>query len=324
VPPPSDDAATKGDNKTAGAATAATAAAEGDAESCSVLAEKICTETGDGSPTCNSAKTITGVLAPAACAANLANMDFTMSKLAEVGNACKELTDKLCAEIGTETQTCKQITGQIGKMPPAKCESMSEGAEYAKVLSQVKSMEARNKPLSAEAAAKIAAAGEGIPTFGSADSKVQLVEFSDFQCPYCSKAADAVNEVKKSYGDKVHFVFRQFPLGMHKDAHLAAQASLAAHAQGKFWEYHDKLFANQRALGREQLESYAEELGLDMAAFKKALDEGTYKDAVDGELALGQEVHVSGTPTMFLNGKRVGNATDAKAISAEIDKVLGG
>ena len=121
----------------------------------------------------------------------------------------------------------------------------------------------------------------------------------------------------------MRFVFRQFPLSFHQQAHLAAQASLAAHAQGKFWEYHDLVFKNQNALGRDALEGYAKELGLDMVAFAKALDEETYKAAVDAELELGQEVFVSGTPTMFVNGKRVANATDATAISSEIDKALG-
>ncbi|HLT35695.1 MAG TPA: thioredoxin domain-containing protein, partial [Enhygromyxa sp.] len=183
-------------------------------------------------------------------------------------------------------------------------------------------MEAKNKPLEADKIAKIAAGN--VPAYGPADAKVTVVEFSDFQCPYCSLAATAVDEVKQKYGDRVRFVFRQFPLSFHKEAHLAAQASLAANAQGKFWEYHDKLFANQKALGREDLEKYAQEVGLDMGEFRKALDEGTYKATVDAELTLGGEVFVEGTPTMFINGERVANATDAAAISTALDKALAG
>ena len=111
-------------------------------------------------------------------------------------------------------------------------------------------------------------------------------------------------------------------LSFHPDAHLASQASLAAAEQGKFWEYHDKLFENQQQLKREHLEKYAKELDLDMSKFKKALDSGEFKDEVDADVKLGEEVAVSGTPTMFLNGKRVSNPTSADVISKEIDEAL--
>jgi len=212
------------------------------------------------------------------------------------------------------------VEGAVKKMPTEQCEAMV--AQYDQVLAELTRMEAKNKPLEADKIAKIAAGN--VPAYGPADAKVTVVEFSDFQCPYCSLAATAVDEVKQKYGDRVRFVFRQFPLSFHKEAHLAAQASLAANAQGKFWEYHDKLFANQKALGREDLEKYAQEVGLDMGEFRKALDEGTYKATVDAELTLGGEVFVEGTPTMFINGERVANATDAAAISTALDKALAG
>src|SRR4029078_9380855 len=119
------------------------------------------------------------------------------------------------------------------------------------------------------------------PAFGPDASPVTIVEFSDFQCPFCSRAASVVTQLKGKYGDKVHFVFRQFPLSFHKQAHLAAEASLAAHAQGKFWEYHDKLFADQTKLDRPALEATAKSVGLDVNAFKKALDANTFAPAVD-------------------------------------------
>jgi protein-disulfide isomerase len=131
-----------------------------------------------------------------------------------------------------------------------------------------------------------------------------------------------VHDLKEKYGDKVHFVFRQFPLSFHQNANLSAQAALAAHAQGKFWEFHDKAFANQQKLERPALEQYAKEIGLDMSAFKKALDDKTYEPAVAAEQKLGEEVAVDGTPTMFLNGARVGNPTDLAEISKEIDAAL--
>lgn len=319
VPPPNNDG--KAAPNVAAGSTDATAAttATGDAAACTTLAEKICEQAGKDNPNCGAAQKTTALLSPKACEAAVAEFDFTVAKLVDAGKVCAELADRLCKDIGPDTQTCKMIKDQTPRMPQEQCQSMND--EYEKVLGELERMEAKNKPLPADKVAKMAA-GDA-PSFGPADATVTVVEFSDFQCPYCSLAATALTELKPKYGDRVRFVFRQFPLSFHQQAHLAGQASLAANAQGKFWEYHDKLFANQKALDRESLEKYAEEIGLDMAAFRKALDEGTYKDDVDAEMSLGSEVFVDGTPTMFVNGVRVGNATDVAAISAEIDKALG-
>jgi protein-disulfide isomerase len=304
---------------TAEVATDGAPGAEGATDSCVMLSKQICDEVGEQSPTCTSMQKTTALLSPKACAAGLADFGYTKEKLAAAGKVCAALSERLCNDIGPDTQTCQMVKDQTPKMPAEQCEQMT--GEYDKVLADLQRMEAKNKPLPTEAIAKMS---EGdVPSFGPQDAAVTVVEFSDFECPYCSAGAAAVTELKKTHGDRVRFVFRQFPLSFHQKAHLAAQASLAAHAQGKFWEFHDKLFANQKALDRENLEKYAKEVGLDMAKFTKALDDGTYKAAVDAELALGQEVFVEGTPTMFVNGVRVGNATDAAAIRAEIEKALG-
>jgi protein-disulfide isomerase len=120
----------------------------------------------------------------------------------------------------------------------------------------------------------------------------------------------------------VRFVFRQFPLPMHENADLAAQASLAAHAQGKFWAFHDLMFENQRDLGRPSLEKMAQKAGLDLARFKKALDDRTHAEAVKADMKLGSEAHVSGTPSMFLGTERIENPTDFEALAREIDRRL--
>jgi protein-disulfide isomerase len=317
-PPPS-NAGKAGDTKAADTAEVATATPEGDAESCPALSKRICDQAGEQSPTCTNATKILGLLSPKACAAGLADIDYTLQKLVAAGKVCNDLLNRLCNDIGTETQTCKMLLGQASTMAPEQCEQMT--AQYDQVLAEVQRMEAQNKPLPPDKATKIAASDA--PGYGPADSKVTVVEFSDFECPYCSMAATSVNELKTKYGDRVRFVFRQFPLDFHKKAHLTAQASLAANAQGKFWEFHDKVFANQKAIDRADLEKYAEEIGLDMDRFKKDLDNGTYKAAVDADLALGKEVFVGGTPTMFVNGERVANATDVASVSAMIDKGLG-
>ena len=126
---------------------------------------------------------------------------------------------------------------------------------YPKVLAQLERMEAMNKPLSKELQDKLAASDA--PSFGPKDAKVTIVEFSDFQCPYCTRAANAVKQIKEKYGDKVRFVFRQFPLNFHKKAFKASEAALAANEQGKFWAYHDTLFENQSKLDPADLEAHA-------------------------------------------------------------------
>ncbi len=189
------------------------------------------------------------------------------------------------------------------------------------IVVDLKKQELANQPLTAELTAKVAA-GDA-PSFGPADAKVTVVEFSDFQCPYCSRAASVTTQVKEKYGTKVRFVFRQYPLSFHDNAQVAAEASLEAHKQGKFWEFHDKMFANQGALDRSSLEGYAKELKLDVTKFKGALDGKAHGAQVKSDLDLGNEVAVQGTPTMFINGKRVENPTDFGAVSEAIDAALG-
>jgi len=287
-------------------------------KACEDYAKRLCTETGEASPECASLKSTLEIMPPEACAAGLANVAFTTKKLGEKRKVCDELVTKLCAELGAETATCKMVTEKTKEFPPDRCNMMME--HYAEVIADLKRQEEKNKPLDA---AKLASLSAGATTvFGPEGAKVTIVEFSDFQCPFCSRAATATHELKQKYGDRIRFVFRQFPLSFHDKAHVAAEASMAANAEGKFWEFHDKLFENQQSLDRESLEKFAQELGLNMTNFKKALDEKTYAAAVDAELALGGTVGVDGTPTMFLNGKRVGNPTDVAAISAEIDAAL--
>lgn len=283
---------------------------------CADYATKLCEKADPAS--CAAIKSATSLMPPAACEAGMKDLEYSFTRLTEMKKQCTELGDKLCKDLGEDTQTCKMVKTKVPELAPEQCKQMLD--QYAAVLADLQRQEQANKPLSAEDQ-KMAATGTDA-AFGPANAKVTVVEFSDFQCPYCTRAAAVTKEVKEKYGDKVRFVFRQFPLSFHKEAHLAAQASLAAGAQGKFWEYHDILFENQKALERASLEKYAEQLGLDMAAFKKALDEGTYKDEVDADIELGNKIAVSGTPTMFINGARAQNATDFASVSAQIEAAM--
>jgi len=160
------------------------------------------------------------------------------------------------------------------------------------------------------------------PVKGPASAPVTLVAFSDFQCPFCSRAVPTLKEIEGQYQGKLRIAFKQLPLPFHDHAHLAAEAALAANEQGKFWQYHDKLFANQQALDRASLERYAQELGLDMAKFKSALDSGRFKDRVDADAREGAAVGATGTPTFFINGTKLVGAQPVDAFKAAIDKEL--
>jgi protein-disulfide isomerase len=160
------------------------------------------------------------------------------------------------------------------------------------------------------------------PVKGPAGAKVTVVAFSDFQCPFCSRAVPVMKQIEDEYKGKVKIAFKQLPLPFHDKAHLAAEAALAANEQGKFWQMHDKLFANQQALDRPNLEKYAEELGLNMTKFKAALDSGKFKDKVDSDAKEGAAVGATGTPTFFINGTKVVGAQPFDAFKTVIDTEL--
>ena len=160
------------------------------------------------------------------------------------------------------------------------------------------------------------------PVLGAKTAKVTIVEWSDFQCPFCGRAVPTLKKIEETYGKDVRVVFRHLPLPMHSNAKLAAEASMAAHAQGKFWQYHDKLFANQNALERPALESYAGELGLDAAKFKAALDGGTFRSKVESDAAAGGAVGATGTPTFFINGRQLFGAMPFETFKPIIDEEI--
>ncbi len=145
---------------------------------------------------------------------------------------------------------------------------------------------------------------DGAPVRGPADAKITLVEFSDFECPYCSAAVKQVDIVMAAYPKDIKLIYKQFPLSMHPHAEIAAEASLAAREQGKFWEMYDLLFKNFRQLSRTSILAMAKELGLDMDKFTADLDSGKYKAVVEKDLADGETAGVYGTPSFYINGKQ--------------------
>ncbi len=160
------------------------------------------------------------------------------------------------------------------------------------------------------------------PWIGGKRADVVIVAFSDFECPFCSRAASTMAELADEYGDDIKIVFRDFPLSFHANAHIAAEASECAHEQDMFWEMHDMIFANQDALDSDSLKSYAEEIGLDTDDFNECLDSGEMSDEVDADFADGASYGVQGTPAFFINGELISGAQPIENFRAIIDKYL--
>jgi protein-disulfide isomerase len=153
---------------------------------------------------------------------------------------------------------------------------------------------------------------------GPDDALVTIVEFSDFECPFCARNAPVLARLLREHPDDVRLVFRHSPLSFHAHAQLAAEASMAAAAQGKFWEYHEALFADVEHLERADLEQRAATLGLDLAAFRAALDDRRYRDVVAADAAAAAALGVSGTPTMFINGQPIEGSAPYEQLAALI------
>lgn len=141
--------------------------------------------------------------------------------------------------------------------------------------------------------------------WGDKNAPVQLIVYSDFECPFCAQFTDTLKEVEKEFAGKVAIAFRHFPLAIHPEAMPAALASECASEQGKFWEMHDKLFADNKAgdFNTEQFKKDAADLGLDAARFNQCLDTEKYKDKILGQMLEGRNLSITGTPTIFINGE---------------------
>jgi len=160
------------------------------------------------------------------------------------------------------------------------------------------------------------------PVRGDASAAVTIVEFTDFQCPSCAAMQPILDEVQKTYGNKVKLVVRDFPLAMHPNARKAAEAANAAHAQGKFFEYSALLFKRQKELDVASLKKYATELGLDRTRFDAALDGGKYAAEVKHDMDDGEIYGVDSTPAIFVNGVAL-TEMSGEALRALIDRGLG-
>jgi protein-disulfide isomerase len=163
---------------------------------------------------------------------------------------------------------------------------------------------------------------KGSPAIGPETAAVTIVEFSDFQCPFCSRVGPTLKQIEKEYGDQVRIVFKHQPLDFHAKAPAAHAAAEAAHRQGKFWEMHDKIFADQKAMSPEKYVEYAKELELDVEQFQKDVVSAEVKSRVDADKKQAAKLGSSGTPGFFINGLNLKGAKPFEAFKEVIDKEL--
>lgn len=164
---------------------------------------------------------------------------------------------------------------------------------------------------------------EHAATFGPKEAVVEVVEFSDFECPYCARAATAVSEVKKRYGDKVKFAFRHFPLSFHPNARPAAEYAHCANEQDKFWSLHDEVFAKQKELSVESLRTAATTAGMNIETLDECLKSERPGQAIAADMKKATEIGVEGTPSFYINGRQYQGGISADELGKAIDAELG-
>jgi protein-disulfide isomerase len=161
------------------------------------------------------------------------------------------------------------------------------------------------------------------PSQGPDDAVVTIIEFSDFQCPYCARVVPTIDRILKKYPTQVRFVFRHLPLTqIHPRAQAAAEASACADNQGNFWDYHDLVFANNKAVSDEDLEDHASELGLDMEAFRQCVQNRETQQLVEADIAAGKSLRITGTPSFVINGLPFHGARGIKEFKEIIDEEI--
>jgi protein-disulfide isomerase len=160
------------------------------------------------------------------------------------------------------------------------------------------------------------------PIRGSKSAKITIVEWADFQCPFCVRVNPTLEQVRKEYGDKVRFAFKHLPLSMHSKARAAHQASEAAHRQGKFWEMHDRIFASPKDLNPKTYLRYANEIGLDIDRYNSDFSSSSVRKVIDDDLAVAGKLGVSGTPSFFINGRFLSGAQPYGSFARVIDEEL--
>lgn len=211
-----------------------------------------------------------------------------------------------------ESEKGQEAVGQVVQLY---FQQQQERAKAAQMKQQQAALEEQFKnPIKVDVA--------GSPTKGPENAPITIVEFSDFECPFCARGADTVESVFKEYPGKVKVVFKNLPLPFHKRAEPAARAALAAEKQGKFWEMHDAFFKNQRGLTNEFIMKTAKDLGLDMDKFQKDMESEEVKAQVKDDMEQARKIGISGTPGFSVNGVLVKGAYPLDHFKMIIDRWL--
>jgi protein-disulfide isomerase len=229
---------------------------------------------------------------------------------AEVARRVKPATEKEAEEFYNQNK--ERISGDFAQVKEQVLEYLKQRGEteaFAAFAAELRRAAQIQMLLTAPEPPTYAIATDDQPTRGNQAATVTVVEFTDYQCPSCAQAQPMVESLMREYGDRVRFVVRDFPLERHPDALRAAQAAEAARAQGKYWEYTALLMQHQSALDAAHLKEYATQLGLDRQKFDAALDSGQYAAQVQRDVDDGDQIGVGGTPTFFVNGRRLAENT---------------
>ena len=264
---------------------------------------------------------------------DLTNVDFSGLDAAAKERALKHLNTITCdcgctqgtvANCRVNDPSCGRSTEMAKKIIEAVKAGKSDDQVVAAVKSPARDGQAQAAPPQPPPTGPVQISMENAQFKGNPKAAATLVEYADFQCPYCARALPVIKQLRDKYGDDLKFVFKQYPLtSIHPFAEPAARASLAAAKQGKFWEMYDVLFQNNRALDEASLKKYAQGLGLDMAKFDKDRTDASVTDQLNSEVAEAQRVGVQGTPSFFINGVQA-PSWDVETMSRMIDAAKSG
>lgn len=221
-------------------------------------------------------------------------------------------------------QNKDRISGDFAQTKAQIIQYLEEGQEREATIAFAGQLRRASKietSLTAPESPAFSIATDDQPVKGNPKAVVTIVEFTDFECPSCARQHPVLERIVSEFGDRLRLVVRDFPLSQHANARKAAEAAEAAREQGKYWEYAAALFRNQSALGVDKLKQYATELGLDRARFDASLDSGKFAENIQRDLADGRKLGVNGTPTLYINGKRVSD-NSYESLKAAIETAL--
>jgi len=248
------------------------------------------------------------------------NVTVEQLEATEIIGKVPEPTDADIQKVYDENKS--QLGGQtLDQVKPRIVEFLKQQKSGERQQAFVEELKAKYKTTVSLKPPVVEVATAGRPERGPEKAPVTIIAFSDYECPYCKRAHATVEQVMKTYGDKVKLVYRDYPLPFHEHARPAAEAAACANAQGKFWEYHQKLWAASD-LSTDKLKAMAGEVGLDQQKFDDCLAKTQFKAVIDKDIADGSSVGVTGTPAFFINGRMLSGAQPFEKFKEVIDQEL--